>query len=306
MTNMPTMEEMLKAGVHFGHQVSKRHPRMQPYIFGVRNGVTVIDLEQTTQKLKEALDFVRKVVSDGGLVIFVGTKRQAKDLVKKHAMDCGMPYVVNRWMGGTLTNFDVINKLIRKYKDLRVKQDSGELAKYTKKEQSSINKYLNKQEEMVGGLLSLNKIPAALFLVDIKVEATAKAEAISQGVPLVAITDSNVSPDGINYPIPANDDATRSIDLITSLIAQAAKEGMAARPVVAAPAPVQKAPAKPVVPTARPGMAPAGGPLSAKTPSSGPLTGKTPAAPLKTVVAQEQLKTAVKEAAKPTNKTNAK
>lgn len=226
---MPSLEDLLKAGVHFGHQVSKRHPKMQPYIFGVRNGITVIDLQQTAAKLQDAMNFIHKIVSEGGSIIFVGTKRQAKDIIKKHALDCGMPYVTNRWMGGTLTNFEVINKVIRKYKDYRAKQESGELAKYTKKEQSDINKQLNKMEDMVGGLLNLSKIPAAVYIVDLKVEATAKAEALSKKVPVIAITDSNVSPIGIAYPIPANDDATKSIELITSLIAQAVKDGVASR-----------------------------------------------------------------------------
>lgn len=248
MATMPTMEEMLKAGVHFGHQVSKRHPKMMPYVFGVRNGITVIDLAKTETKLREALDFVRQTASEGGLIVFVGTKRQAKDIVKKYAADCGMPYVTNRWMGGLLTNFDVIGKVIRKYKDLRAKQESGELAKYTKKEQSSINKYLNKMEEMVGGLLNLNRIPAAVYVVDLKAEATAKSEALSKGLPVIAIADSNVNPEGIAYPIPANDDATKSIELITSLIAAAAKEGSANRKEPVKAAVSEAKPAMPVAP----------------------------------------------------------
>ncbi len=229
MIKLPTVEEMLKAGVHFGHRLSKRHPKMQPYIFGSRNGVTIVDLEKTQAKLKEAMDFVKKVVSDNGLVVFVGSKKQAQEAVKKYAIECSMPYVTTRWMGGTLTNFDVIGKMIRKYKDMRAKQESGELAKYTKKEQSEINKYLNKMEVMVGGLLGLTKIPAAVFIVDLKMEETARAECASKGVPIIAITDTNINPDGIAYPIPANDDATHSIEMITKMVSAAAKEGLAER-----------------------------------------------------------------------------
>lgn len=244
MGEMPTMQEMLKAGVHFGHQVSKRHPKMDPYIFGFRNGVNIIDLDKTGQKLEAALDFVKKVTSEGGLVVFVGSKKQAQPIIKKYAMECGMPYVTNRWIGGTLTNFDIINKVIRGYKDLKARQASGELLKYTKKEQAGFAKDLLKMEQMVGGLLNLNKIPAAVFIVDLKMESTARVEAESKKVPIVAICDTNVNPDGIAYPIPANDDATKSIEMITHLLAQACKEGVANKKIE----PVKTAPAKtPVV-----------------------------------------------------------
>ena len=217
---------MMKAGVHFGHQRSKRHPKMAPYIFGARDGVNIIDLEKTRVAIQTALEFVKKVVANGGKVIFVGTNHQAQGIVRKYAQECQMPYVVSRWLGGTLTNFSVVIELVKKLKELRTKKDSGEWEeKYTKKEQLKLTKELTHLEEAVGGLEGLDKLPAAVFVLDLKKEKTAVREAKRKGIPLVGICDTNVNPTGVNYIIPANDDGIKSLDLITRLVAEAVKEG---------------------------------------------------------------------------------
>jgi len=227
MPKLPDLMEMLKAGVHFGHQAGKWHPKMEEYLFAERNGIHVIDLEKTQAKLQEALDFIKNTVKTGGIVLFVGTKDQAKPIIEKHAKDCGMPYINQRWLGGTLTNFSVILKLIKKYKDLKSKMETGGFKVYTKKEQLDFADEIKSLEERVGGIVELKKVPEAIYVVDIKYEKTAVSEATKKNIPLVAICDSNVNPTDIAYPIPANDDATKSIELITSLVAEAVKEGKA-------------------------------------------------------------------------------
>lgn len=225
MPKIPTLKEMLKSGVHFGHQVSKRHPQMEPYIFTAKNGIHIINLEKTQKKLEKALDFVKETTAKGGIVLFLGTKKQAQNIVKKYAQECGMPYVVERWLGGTLTNFSIILKLLNKFNDLKQKQESGELEKYTKKEQLEFSREIEKLEKIVGGIKDLKKIPEAVYVVDIKREKTAVREAKKKKVDIVSICDTNVNPRGIDYIIPANDDATKSIELITGLMAEAVKEG---------------------------------------------------------------------------------
>lgn len=226
MLEIPSSLEMMKAGVHFGHQQSKRHPKMAPYIFGVRNGVHIIDLEKTAANLQTALDFITRVAANGGKIVFIGTKYQAQEVVKKYAQECQMPFIVNRWLGGTLTNFSVVIKLVKKLKDLRARKDSGEWKeKYTKKEQQRLNKELTRLEEIVGGLENLDKLPAAVFILDLKKEKTAVREAKKKGVPIIGLGDTNINPTGVNYLIPANDDGVKSIELITCLVAEAVKEG---------------------------------------------------------------------------------
>lgn len=225
MPIIPSLLEMLKAGAHFGHQKSKWHPKMEPYIFTIRSGVHIINLEKTAEELAKALEFVKKTVAGGGKVLFIGTKKQAQPIVKKYALEAETPYVIGRWMGGTLTNFSIIIKLVKKLKEMRRQQETGEWAKYTKKEQVGLKKEFDKLENMVGGLELLDKKPDALFIIDVKKEKTAAAEATKTGVPIVAICDTNVNPQRISYVIPANDDATKTIELITRLMAEAVKEG---------------------------------------------------------------------------------
>jgi len=225
MPEIPTLLEMLQAGVHFGHKASKWHPKMKPYIFGERSDIHIINLEETAKKLKEALDFIKKTTAAGGVVMFVGSKDQAKEIVKRHAVECGMPYVVTRWLGGTFTNFKTIKGVINKFTDLKIKQSSGALSKYTKKEQLNFQKEIEKLEELVGGMESLVKIPEAIFIVDVKAEETAVREAKKKKVPIVALCDTNANPEEIDYPIPANDDAVKSIEMMVSLVAAAVKEG---------------------------------------------------------------------------------
>ncbi|OGL73974.1 30S ribosomal protein S2 [Candidatus Uhrbacteria bacterium RIFCSPHIGHO2_02_FULL_57_19] len=228
MPEIPSLLDMLKAGMHFGHQASRWHPKMEPYIFGARNDVHIINLEVTQDKLRTALGYVRDLAARGGTILLVGTKRQAQDIVKREAQRCGMPYVTLRWLGGTLTNFTVLNRLFRDYRDLKEKLATGGLEKYTKLEQLEFSREAEDMERRVGGIVSLDKIPEALFILDIKKEKTAYLEAQSKGVPVVAVVDTNVDPTGVAYPIPANDDAVRSIEMIVTLIADAVLEGKAA------------------------------------------------------------------------------
>jgi len=227
MTKIPSTEEMLKAGLHFGHRTSKWHPKMEPFIFGSRLGVHIIDLRKTQKYLAEALDFISKLASENKTILMVGTKDQVKTQLIKTAIEADFPYVDNRWIGGTLTNFTVIKKLIKDYVDLKEKRDTGKLAKYTKKEQLNFTRKIAKLERIVGGMQSIKKIPDALFIWDIKKEKTALAEAKKKGIPVVAICDTNVNPDGVKYVIPANDDATKGIKLMFKLIAEAVKTGKA-------------------------------------------------------------------------------
>ncbi len=198
---------------------------MRPYIHSVRNGIHIIDLEKTKEKLLEALTFVRDIAASNGTILFVGTKRQAQAVVEKHSRAVAMPFVTHRWIGGTLTNFSVIQQLIRRLKNLKQQASSGELKKYTKKEQLDLHREIERLEEEVGGMQQMEQLPQALYVVDIKTERTAVREAQSKGIPVVALCDSNTNPTMVTHPIPANDDATKSIEFITNLIAKAIEEG---------------------------------------------------------------------------------
>jgi len=241
MPKIPDLMTMLKSGVHFGHQLSKRHPKMEPYIFTAKSGFHIINLEQTQVKLEVALAFVKKVVSNGGTILFLGTKKQAKPIIEKYAKETDMPYITERWLGGTITNFQEISRVIRKLTSLKKQQTGGQLEKYTKKEQLDFTREIEKLEKMVGGVEKITKIPDAVFVVDMKKEKTAVAEAAKKNIPVIAICDTNVNPEKIAYPIPANDDAVKSIEMITGLIADAVKEGQAER-AKAATAPVVEKP----------------------------------------------------------------
>lgn len=227
MPKIPSLEEMLAAGVHFGHRASRWHPKMKSHIFGVRGGVHVLNLEDTVKMLPVALDYVSGVAARGGVVLFVGTKPQASGIVKRAAESCGMPYVQNRWLGGTLTNFSEIKRLIRKFVDLKDKMAKGELKKYTKQEQLWFQRDIEEMDRKVGGIQTINTPPEAIFIVDLKHEKTAFEEAKQRGIQVIALVDTNVNPTEVQYPIPANDDGVKSIEMLTNLIAAAVMEGKA-------------------------------------------------------------------------------
>jgi small subunit ribosomal protein S2 len=217
--------ELLQSGVHFGHQKGRWHPKMKPYIFTERNGVHIIDLEQTLAKLKEAAEFAEKIGASGGTVLFVGTKSQAKPIIEKYAKQSGMPYIKERWVGGLFTNFANVGKLIKKYRSLKEQRDSGALAKYTKKEQVMISKEIERLDKMVGGLESVTRLPDAVFILDAKREKTAILEAKKRKIPVIGPCDTNINPELFTYPIPANDDAINSVELVTRVIAEAINFG---------------------------------------------------------------------------------
>lgn len=223
MAKMPTLREMLNAGVHFGHKTSRWHPRMDEYVFMAKNGVHVINLEKTEQKLEEAVNFLKSLAQDGKTILFVGTKKQASVIVKKAALDCGMPYVDFRWVGGTLTNFETIkvavNSFVKKKEELE-KEDG----KLSKKELSKLRDKIEKGEKLFGGIVSLTKKPDAFILIGSHDEKNALLEARIDNIPTIAIVDSNADPSLVTYPIPANDDATKSIELFAELFAQVIKE----------------------------------------------------------------------------------
>lgn len=224
---VPSLMELLQAGVHFGHQTSKWHPKMKKFLFGSRNGIHIINLEETQKALEKAAAFAKSVTQRGGNVMFVGTKKQAMHLVEKAAQSANMPYVTNRWLGGTMTNFSIISQQIRKFKDLKRKQERGELAKYTKLEQQRFGEEIELLEEKIGGIQELTRIPEAVLIFDVRKDKTALEEATRRGVKVIALCDSNVNPHDVDYCIPANDDAVKSIELIATVMAQACKEGHA-------------------------------------------------------------------------------
>lgn len=224
---LPEVLEMLKAGMHFGHQSSRWHPKMKPFIYGVRGGVHVMDLEKTREQLEKALNYVEGIVARGGSVMFVGTKRQAQEIVAATAQECGMPYVNTRWLGGTFTNFPQISRLIKTFLDLKDKTAKGELKKYTKLEQLQFSRKIEELDEKIGGISTMTRLPEAVFVFDARHDKTAVREALATKVKIVAICDSNVNPTGVSYVIPANDDAVGSLELIGKLVAEAVKSGKA-------------------------------------------------------------------------------
>lgn len=225
MAQLPTVLEMLKAGVHFGHRTSRWHPKMEQYIFGSRSGVHIIDVEKTLVILEKTIAMVEELVSRDGVIMFVGTKKQATDLVEKVARDCGMPYVNTRWLGGTFTNFTEIQRLVKKYIDLKDKREKGELKKYTKLEQLMFDREIDELEGKIGGLGEFKKLPDAIFVLDIRHDKTAVQEARIRGVKVIGICDTNVNPDMADVVIPANDDSIGSLTLISKLIGEAVKVG---------------------------------------------------------------------------------
>jgi small subunit ribosomal protein S2 len=219
------MKELLEAGVHFGHQVKRWHPKMKKYIFGERNGIYIIDLQKTVKGLEGAYNFVRSVASTGAPILFVGTKKQSQDAIQEEATRAGAFYVNQRWLGGMLSNFTTIKKSIEKLKKFEAMKEDGTLALLTKKEVAAIEKERGKLEKNLLGIKDMTSLPAALFIVDPKKERIAILEARKLSVPIVAIVDTNCDPDEVDYVIPGNDDAIRAIKLITSKIADAVIEG---------------------------------------------------------------------------------
>lgn len=217
--------EMLKAGVHFGHKTSLWNPKMAPYIYAQRNNIHVLDLEKTKTKLQEALTFAKDTASRGGLVLFVGTKRQAKEEVKKAAESCGMPYVVTRWLGGTFTNFRTIQRTIKKMEKYEKMIEDGEIKKYTKKEQLMIAREVEKMKTFFSGIKDLRKLPEAIFVLDTKYDHIPVEEARQSKVKIIGLVDTNADPTKIDYMIPSNDDAIKVISFMTSIMAEAINEG---------------------------------------------------------------------------------
>jgi len=221
-----SMKELLESGVHFGHRTQKWNPYMEPYIFAARNDIHIIDLQQTAQALEEAYEVVRETVAKGGSILFVGTKRQAQDIIKQNAEKVGMPYVIGRWLGGTLTNWQTIRERIHELERLEGMRDRGEFELWTKKEALGMTREIERLESRLGGIREMEGLPSLLFAVDVSREEIPVHEANLLKIPVVAMVDTNCNPKSIDYVIPANDDAIRGIQLIVSTIAQAVSEGI--------------------------------------------------------------------------------
>jgi len=220
-----TMKELLEAGVHFGHQTKRWDPRMKEYIFGERNGIYIIDLQKTLKMANEAYSFMRELAAAGGKVLFVGTKRQARDAVKEEALRAGHFYVNHRWLGGTLTNFATVQQSVRKMKDLIRQKEEGVFELLTKKEAQNMERQLEKLERSLGGIKDMIRLPDCMFVIDVRKEDLAVKEAQKLGIPVVAVVDTNCNPDGVDYIIPGNDDAIRAVRMFCSRIADALLEG---------------------------------------------------------------------------------
>lgn len=227
---LPEITALLKAGVHFGHKTSKWHPTMANFIFGERKGVHIIDLKQTLIQLEIAQKFISSIVAKGGVILFVSNKEQASELVKQTAAETDMPYICGKWIGGIITNWPVIKKQIIKLNKGREEQAKGEWVKYTKKEQQQMTSHLEKLDELYHGLAALNKVPDALLVIDCKENKTAIREANLKGIPIIALTDTNVDIRKIDYPVPANDDAVHSLELMINLFKDMIMESKIKKP----------------------------------------------------------------------------
>lgn len=228
-----TMRKLLEAGVHFGHQTRRWNPKMKPYVYTARNGIYIIDLNKTVEAIQNAYDALKKIVDDGGKVLFVGTKKQCQEIVKEEALRSGSFYATNRWLGGTLTNFRTIQKRIKRLKDIETMQEDGTFDALPKKEVALIKKEAEKLEKSLGGIKEMRKVPNALFVIDPRVEHNAVAEARRLNIPVFAIVDTNSDPDLADYVIPANDDATRAVKLIVTVMADAVVESKGGETVIA-------------------------------------------------------------------------
>jgi small subunit ribosomal protein S2 len=220
-----SMKQLLEAGVHFGHQVSHWNPRMKPYIFGSRNGIHIIDLQQTVTFFKKAYNFARDIVADGGEVLFVGTKKQAQGIIAEEAIRCGMPFVNTRWLGGTLTNFNTIRGRVDYLLELKKLEEEGQMDLLPKNEAKGLKRQIQKLEYLLNGIVNMRRYPEAMFIVDAKKEYIAVREARKLGIPIIAVIDTNCDPSNADFIIPSNDDAIRAIKLFTSRIADACIEG---------------------------------------------------------------------------------
>lgn len=220
-----TMRQMLEAGVHFGHQTRFWSPRMAPYIFGQRNKIHIVNLEKTVVKYNEAMDYIRKLSANRGTILFVGTKRQAREIVSEEASRAGMPFVDERWLGGMLTNFKTVKQSIKRLKDMEAQIEEGSTARVSKKEALMASRELEKLQTSIGGIKDMGGLPDALFVIDVGYHKIAITEAQKLGIPIVAVVDTNHSPEGIDYVIPGNDDSSRAIRLYARGVADAVLEG---------------------------------------------------------------------------------
>jgi small subunit ribosomal protein S2 len=220
-----SLEDLLKSGVHFGHLTRRWNPKMKPYIFMERNGIHIIDLQKTMQNLEKAYNALKEIAATGDPILFVGTKNQAKEILQSEAIRCEMPYIVERWLGGTLTNFSTIKKSIRHLENLEKMNLDGTIEKLTKKERLHIDREIEKMKKVFIGIQDMKKIPSAIFIVDIKKEEIAVKEARKLNIPIFALVDTNCDPDLIDYPIPGNDDSTKSVTIISKIVADAILEG---------------------------------------------------------------------------------
>jgi small subunit ribosomal protein S2 len=219
------MKELLEAGVHFGHQTQRWNPKMDNFIYGDKSGIHILDLRITYEAIAQAEEFVQKIVANSGKVLFVGTKPQAQNVIQEQAESAGMPFVNHRWLGGMLTNFKTIIKRVIYLKELISLEDSGEINAYPKPERLRIRREITKLTRSIGGIVNLSKIPDAIFIVDLMNESTALTEANKLGIPIIGLADSNVDPTGVDIVIPGNDDAIRSIEVVTAAIAEACAKG---------------------------------------------------------------------------------
>lgn len=252
MAAVISMKALLESGVHFGHRTNKWHPAMRPYIFTERNGIHIIDLQQTVKALNSAYNLVRDTVANGGSVLFVGTKRQAQETIRDEAIRCGMPYVTERWMGGMITNWTTMYQRIQELDRLERMRDTGEINRLTKKEGLMISREITRLESRLSGLRKMSELPNLVFVVDVGREYTAVHEANIRGIPVIALVDTNCDPSGVDFVIPSNDDAIRSVKLLVGKIADAAIEGKNIRGKDEAD---EEAPVAVVEPTQRPSRA---------------------------------------------------
>jgi small subunit ribosomal protein S2 len=225
LANIVSMKQLLEAGVHFGHQTRRWNPKMKPFIFAERNGIHIIDLQQTVGRLNEAYKFAANLAAQGESILFVGTKKQAQEAVAEEAQRCGMFYVNQRWLGGMLTNFQTIQSRIRYLRDLQARQERGEFERLPKKEAQRLQDDIQRLEKLLGGIKDMRRLPGAIFVIDTRKEHTAVLEARRLEIPVIALADTNCDPDEMDYPIPANDDAIRAVRLLCSKIADAVIEG---------------------------------------------------------------------------------
>jgi small subunit ribosomal protein S2 len=225
LANIISMKQLLEAGVHFGHQTRRWNPKMAPFIFMDRNGIHIIDLQQTVSRLNEAYKFIERLAAEGGTILFVGTKKQAQEAVAEEARRCGMYYVNQRWLGGMLTNFQTIQLRIRYLRELETRRDRGDFERLPKKEVQHLQDDITRLERILGGIKDMRRLPNAIFIIDTRKERTAVLEARRLEIPIIALADTNSDPDEIDYPIPANDDAIRAVRLLSAKIADAVIEG---------------------------------------------------------------------------------